>query len=71
MRKVLVLSAALALVGCASPAKNKVAIMYNPETKDTKECRVDGWTTWQWQYAEVLQQCINGYEQAGYRRVDN
>ena len=55
---------------CSSPAHHKVAVMQNPETKDIQKCEIDPWATWQWEYRNVLQQCVQGYKAAGYERID-
>jgi len=71
MRKISIcFIAVLLLSGCSASPKSKVAIMHNPETKDTKECKIDPWATWQWEYEKVLGQYIHGYEATGYQRVD-
>jgi len=70
MKRIALLPVILMVASCSSPAHKKLAVMYNPETKDTKECAVDPWHTWQWEYENVIQQCVKGYEAAGYKRVD-
>lgn len=70
MKIVFVLSCVVLLAACTGAAKNKLAIMYNPETKDTQRCEVDLSGQWQWEFAAVLEQCIKGYEAVGYQRVD-
>lgn len=71
MKKALTLCVALLLVGCANSPDELRAIMYNPETKDTKECVVDPWSAFPPQRPAILQQCVDGYVAAGYKRVDN
>lgn len=70
MKKLWIVCVALTLSACASPPSHKVAVMHNPATGDTQRCEIDPWATWQWQYKEVLAQCIKGYERSGYQRVD-
>lgn len=70
MKKLIALSLATLIVsGCASP-KNTVAIMYNQETKDTQKCTVDAEIYAPWNFEKALNQCVKGYEAAGYKRVD-
>lgn len=58
----------VALIGCAANPSNKTLIvLQNPETKETKECRADAWTTWN-VYAEV-EACAKAYEKAGFIRL--
>ena len=68
--KRLALAALVVLSACSRPASEKLAVMVHPETKQTAQCTVDPWHTWEWQYAEVIQQCVEGYERAGFKRVD-
>lgn len=71
MKKILVLCLGLSLTACSSPAHHKQAVMYNPETKDTKECKIDPWATWQWEYKSNLAECVIAYEKIGYQRIDH
>lgn len=62
--------AALALLGagCAGtthPAR--IAVLQNPETKQTVECRVDPWGSVN--YQRQVDNCIAVYQKAGYRLV--
>lgn len=61
--------AVLVLSGCVA-VEDKFALMYNPETKDTKECTYDPWGTFTHQIPAVINNCVKSYEAAGYQRVD-
>lgn len=52
--------------GCAlNPENHTMVVLQNTETKEIKECRSDGWTTWN-MYAEV-EACSKAYEKAGFK----
>lgn len=56
------------LAGCGSmhgPAR--IAVLQNPETKQTVECRVDPWGDMN--RRRQIDNCIAAYEKAGYRLV--
>jgi len=54
--------------GCAFNPDNKTMIvLHNKDTKETKECRGDAWTTWN-VYAQV-EACAKAYEKAGFVRL--
>jgi hypothetical protein len=54
--------------GCAmNPSNNTLVVLQHPDTKETKECRADAWTTWN-VYAEV-EACAKAYEKAGFKRL--
>lgn len=58
----------LALSGCVtSLGYNTLVVLQHPETKETRECRADAWTTWN-VYAEV-EACAKAYEKAGFERI--
>lgn len=50
-------------VGCGVAPK---VIMYNPETKDVKECSVDYWNNWPWEEERVIQACVEQYKKIEY-----
>lgn len=58
----------IALAGCAAtnhPAR--IAVLQNPETKQTVECRVDPWGSMS--YGLQVDNCIAAYQKAGYKLV--
>lgn len=69
MKKALILICGLAVTGCAS---GQIAIMQNQKTGETVKCQPDPYyLEWEpWKYQEQLEQCVSGYEKAGYVRVD-
>ena len=62
MRKLLYAVGVLALAGCAATAR--VAVLQNPETKQTVECKIipAGGMNWTAQ----VDNCIAAYKKAGY-----
>lgn len=71
-RYVLMMGCVLLVSACGTirPPSEKIAVMYNPETKDTAQCTIDPHAAWQNQWAEIIGRCVRGYEKAGYIRVD-
>ena len=70
MSKIIILLTAILSMstGCAmNPSNNTLVVLQHPETKETKECRADAWTTWN-VYAEV-EACAKAYEKAGFKRL--
>jgi hypothetical protein len=64
----LLLAITFAFTGCAANSNNNtLVVLQHPETKLTKECRGDAWTTWN-VYAEV-EACAKAYERAGFVRL--
>ena len=63
----LALAAAL-VVGCATSEQlSRVAVLQNPETKQTVECRVDQWGSFD--RKKQVDICIATYQKAGYKLV--
>lgn len=54
----------LTLSACASSSPARIAVLQNPETKQTVECRVDPWG--HMDRALQVDNCIKVYEKAGY-----
>jgi len=58
----------IVLTGCGGtnhPAR--IAVLQNPETKQTVECRVDPWGSVN--YGGQVDNCITAYQKAGYKLV--
>ncbi len=54
--------------GCAtSDQLSRVAVLQNPETKQTVECRVDQWGSFD--RKKQVDICITTYQKAGYKLV--
>lgn len=52
------------LVGCASTHNaSRIAVLQNPQTKQTVECKVNPWGS---NYATQVDNCISTYKKAGY-----
>ena len=63
-----VFATAVLVAGCAAdPTNNTLVVLQHPETKDTKQCTADAWTTWN-VYA-ATEACAKAYEKAGYVRL--
>lgn len=57
----------LLAAGCASThSQARIAVLQNPETKQTVECKPDAWGT---NYSTQVNNCIAAYEKAGYKLV--
>jgi hypothetical protein len=55
------------LVGCAGTSygeHSRIAVLQNPETKQTVECRADPWGDMN--YRRQIDNCIKAYKGAGY-----
>lgn len=60
--------AVLLLSGCAGTTHpSRIAVLQNPETKQTVECRVDPWGSLN--YSGQVDTCIKAYQKAGYKLV--
>jgi|GEM_PF-2222627 len=56
------------LAGCAHTAHSaRIAVLQNPETKQTVECRPDPWGDLN--YKLQIDNCIAAYQKAGYKLV--
>lgn len=62
-----VLFISLLVCGCGSYSPSRVAVLQNPETKQTVECKVDPWGSIN-RRAQV-DNCIETYQKAGYKLV--
>lgn len=68
MRFVLLIAFAVTASGCAvSDNLSRVAVLQNPETKQTVECRVDPWG--HIDRKKQVDVCIATYQKAGYKLV--
>lgn len=69
MQKLIPITAlALLAAGCAtSDQLSRVAVLQNPETKQTVECRVDQWGSFD--RKKQVDVCITTYQKAGYKLV--
>lgn len=63
----LVLGISILVFGCASYSPSRIAVLQNPETKQTVECKVDPWGSIN-RRAQV-DNCIETYQKAGYKLV--
>lgn len=66
MRNLTVLMIALLAAGCAS---TRIAVLQNPDTKQTAECKVDPWGSIN--YGKQVDTCIATYQKAGYRLLSD
>ncbi len=60
----------LLLSGCSSTSTasaSRIAVLQNPETKQTVQCKVDPWGSLN--FAIQVDNCIKVYEKAGYKKV--
>lgn len=58
------------LAGCASTGSAaRIAVLQNPETKQTVECRVDPWGSLNFKLQ--VDNCIRVYQKAGYKLVSD
>ena len=61
---------ALLMPACTMTPVNN-AIMYNAQTKETAQCAPDQ----EWRYLtagqDQVNHCVNAYEKAGYKRIDD
>jgi hypothetical protein len=56
---------AVELTACG-PA-NRLVVLQNPETKQTVQCRVDPWGSFN--HTSQIENCVTAYKKAGYRVV--
>ena len=67
MKAISAMSVVTLLVACAGTPygqHSRTAVMQNPETKQTVECRADPWGDMN--YRRQIDNCIKAYEGAGY-----
>jgi hypothetical protein len=67
MKAISAMSVVTLLVACAGTPygqHSRIAVMQNPETKQTVECRADPWGDMN--YRRQIDNCIKAYEGAGY-----
>lgn len=65
MYRIAVISLVALLAGCAAtnhPAR--IAVLQNPQTKQTVECRVNPWGSMN--YQAQVDNCVVAYKKAGY-----
>lgn len=68
MRLTLIAIAVL-LAGCTTTTSaSRIAVLQNPETKQTVECRVQV-TYGSFSFRDQVENCISAYEKAGYKLV--
>lgn len=66
MREIVILVACvLSLAGCGAPSR--VVVLQQPDTKQTVECRVDPWGSFD--FTGQIESCISAYNRAGYKVV--
>ena len=68
--QLLPLIALLVITGCSSTSSasaSRIAVLQNPETKQTVQCKVDPWGSLN--FAIQVDNCIKVYEKAGYKKV--
>lgn len=46
---------------------SRIAVLQNPETKQTVQCKADPWGSLN--FAGQIENCIKVYEKAGYKKV--
>lgn len=62
---------AVVLAGCTTATSaNRIAVLQNPETKQTVECRVQV-TYGSFSFRDQVENCIRAYEKAGYKVVSD
>ena len=65
-----ILSSIILLQGCASHRQaSRIAVLQNPETKQTVQCRVDPWGDMN--HARQVESCIYAYQKAGYKLLSD
>ena len=69
LTRLIILSILLAMSQGCTPAST--VVMYNPETKQTVECKRDPWKHWQWEDERVIQGCIRQYRAVGFVEADS
>jgi len=57
------------LVGCSSNSTQRIAVLQNPETKQTVECRVNPWGSFD--RDGQITSCVNTYVKAGYVKLSD
>ena len=60
--------ASLSLLGCAS-SSSRIAVLQNPDTKQTVECRPDPWGDMN--LGRQVDKCIATYQKAGYKLLSD
>lgn len=64
------ISYVFALSGCTANSaytSARIAVLQNPETKQTVQCKADPWGSIN--FAGQIDNCIKVYEKAGYKKV--
>jgi len=56
-----------ACTSTSTASASRMAVLQNPETKQTVQCKVDPWGSLN--FATQVDNCIKAYEKAGYKKV--
>lgn len=65
MKVALVILSVTLLAGCGMERPQRIAVLQNPETRQTVECRVDPWGSLN--YKGQVDECVATYQKAGFR----
>jgi hypothetical protein len=68
-KNLLVAPLLLTFVACGTYSPARIVIMQHPETKQTKECKVDPWG--HINRKVQIDSCVDAYKQAGYEKISD